>query len=85
MTAIVFNPAGQAIRKSETPQALARHARLTKPKRVRLDREHRLLEITYANGDIGRAHFPTTKAMVESQAPEARLQGGAVPGALPSV
>jgi hypothetical protein len=30
-----------------------------------LDREHRLLEITYANGDIGRAHFPTNEAMLE--------------------
>ena len=65
MTAIIFNPGGQAIRRSETPQALIRHARLTKPQRVRCDREHRLLEITYANGDIGRAHFPTTKAMLE--------------------
>jgi hypothetical protein len=30
-----------------------------------LDREHRLLEITYANGDIGRAHFPNNEAMLE--------------------
>jgi YD repeat-containing protein len=65
MTAIVFNPEGQTIRRSDTPQALARHARSTKPQRVRCDNEHRLLEITYANGDVGRADFPTTEAMLE--------------------
>ena len=65
MTAIVFSPAGQTIRRSETLSALTLHARLTKPLRVRCDGEHRLLEITYANGDIGRANFPTTEAMLE--------------------
>jgi hypothetical protein len=45
MTCIVFNPAGEAIRKWKTPRALIFHARVTKPQRVRLDREHRLLEM----------------------------------------
>ena len=65
MTAIIFNPAGKVIHRSQTLLALTRHASFTKPQMVRCDHEHRLLEITYANGDIGRAHFPTTEAMLE--------------------
>ena len=75
MTAIIFNPEGKAIRRSDTLQALIRRARLTKPQRVRCDREHRFLEITYANGDIGRAHFPTTEACSNGSGTESLFLG----------
>jgi hypothetical protein len=65
MTSIVVGPDGRTLRRSKTLQAVVMHAVETKPQHVRCDHDLLLLVITFADGSVGMAEFPTSADMEE--------------------